>query len=194
MSTQPLPQDPSRNPVLTAPLPDPITKNIETITSLHTQTVRDIPAYQRVLEAIASFFGQSAFFYILISMLTLWILGSLLAPVLPFSWPRFSWSSQGLDAAALVISTGVLVRQTRQENFAEQRSQLMLQLNLLSEQKIAKMIALLEELRADLPDVGDRYDPEADLMQQAADPIAVLEALQQNLSQEVSLQQEDVNR
>jgi uncharacterized membrane protein len=84
----------------------------------------------------------------------------------------------------------VLVRQTRQENFAEQRSQLMLQLNLLSEQKIAKMIALLEELRADLPDVADRHDPEAEMMQEAADPIAVLAALQETLGEELALEAE----
>jgi uncharacterized membrane protein len=84
----------------------------------------------------------------------------------------------------------VLVRQTRQENFAEQRSQLMLQLNLLSEQKIAKMISLLEELRADLPDVADRHDPEAEMMQEAADPIAVLAALQETLGEELALEAE----
>ncbi len=176
----------TRNPVFTAPLPDPITRNIETITSLHTQEVRDIPAHQRFLESIATFFGRSIFLYSVLLILALWIFGSFFDPLLPFNLPPFNWSNQGLDAAGLVISTGVLVRQTRQENFAEQRAQLMLQLNLLSEQKIAKIIALLEELRADMPDVGDRLDPEARLMQEAADPIAVLEALQENLAQELS--------
>lgn len=84
----------------------------------------------------------------------------------------------------------MLVRQTRQENFAEQRAQLMLQLNLLSEQKIAKMIALLEELRADLPDVVDRCDPEAQVMQEAADPIAVLAVLQETVGEELALETE----
>lgn len=181
----------TRNPVLTAPLPDPITKNIEAITTLHAQEVQEIAAHQRCLEAIATFFGRSTFLYSLLALLAVWILGSTFASVLPFSFPVFSWSAHGLDAAALVISTGVLVRQTRQENFAEQRSQLMLQLNLLSEQKIAKIIALLEELRADIPQVRDRHDPEAEVMQEAADPIAVLEALQENLAQELLPKTED---
>ncbi|MEH2192302.1 MAG: DUF1003 domain-containing protein [Nostoc sp.] len=181
----------SRNQVITAPLPDPIAKNIEAIISLHTQSVQDIPAHQRILEAIATFFGRAIFLYSLLVMLTLWIFGSFFDRFLPFNLPSFSWSNQGLDAAALVISTGVLVRQTRQENFAEQRSQLMLQLNLLSEQKIAKIIALLEELRTDLPDVINRHDSEAQLMQQAADPIAVLEALQKNLAEELSSTEEN---
>ncbi|MEH2263385.1 DUF1003 domain-containing protein [Nostoc sp.] len=181
----------SRNQVIVAPLPDPIAKNIEAIISLHTQEVRDIPAHQRILEAIATFFGRSAFMYSLLLVLALWIFGSLFQRLLPFNLPPFSWSNQGLDAAALVISTGVLVRQTRQENFAEQRAQLMLQLNLLSEQKIAKIIALLEELRTDLPDVVNRHDLEAQLMQEPADPIAVLEALQKNLAQELSSTEEN---
>ncbi|MEH2454062.1 DUF1003 domain-containing protein [Nostoc sp.] len=181
----------SRNQVITAPLPDAIAKNIEAISLLHSQEVRDIPAHQRILEAIATFFGRAIFMYSLLVMLALWIFGSFFDGFLPFNLPAFSWSDQGLDAAALVISTGVLVRQTRQENFAEQRAQLMLQLNLLSEQKIAKIIALLEELRSDLPNVINRHDSEAELMQQAADPIAVLEALQKNLAEELSSTQEN---
>ncbi|HEY9735990.1 MAG TPA: DUF1003 domain-containing protein [Trichocoleus sp.] len=176
----------SRKQVLTAPLPDPITRNIEAITALHSREAREIPAHQRSLEAIATFFGRSAFLYSLLLILGAWIAASCWEPTLPFNLPPFSWSEQGLDAAALVISTGVLVRQTRQENFAEQRAQLTLQLNLLSEQKIAKMIALLEELRADLPYVADRHDPEAEVMQEAADPLAVLAALQETLDQELS--------
>ena len=182
----------SRNQVITAPLPDHIAKNIEAITSLHSQEVRDIPAHQRILEAIATFFGRSTFLYSLLIILALWIFGSFFDRFLPFNLPLFSWSNQGLDAAALVISTGVLVRQTRQENFAEQRSQLMLQLNLLSEQKIAKIISLLEELRNDLPNVMNRHDLEAELMQSAADPIAVLEALQKNVAQELSSIEENI--
>ena len=181
----------SRNQVITAPLPDAIAKNIEAISLLHSQEVRDIPAHQRILEAIATFFGRAIFMYSLLVMLALWIFGSFFDGFLPFNLPPFSWSGQGLDAAALVISTGVLVRQTRQENFAEQRAQLMLQLNLLSEQKIAKIIALLEELRNDLPDVINRHDSEAELMRQAADPIAVLEALQKNLAEELSSTEEN---
>ncbi|AFY34489.1 DUF1003 domain-containing protein [Calothrix sp. PCC 7507] len=180
-----------RNQVITAPLPDSIAKNIEAISSLHTQEVRDIPAHQRILEAIATFFGRSTSLYGLLIILAIWIFGSFFNRFLPFNLPLFSWSDQGLDAAALVISTAVLVRQTRQENFAEQRAQLMLQLNLLSEQKIAKIIALLEELRTDLPNVINRHDFEAELMQEAADPIAVLEALQKNLAEELSSTEED---
>ncbi|NCJ06968.1 DUF1003 domain-containing protein [Synechococcales cyanobacterium C] len=196
-SSSPEPQKPQRsdfaawsaecNRILTAPLPDPISKSIETITSLHTRTWRDVPAHQRALEKVAGFFARPTFLYLLVSSLILWLMGTFLSQVgwLPFPFPQFSWSAQGLDTAALLISTGVLVRQSRQENFAEQRAQLTLQLNLLSEQKIAKIIALIEELRHDLPDVSNRDDSEARMMQEAADPIVVLDALQENLNREL---------
>jgi uncharacterized membrane protein len=175
----------ARQRLLVAPLPDPVAKSIEAIIALHTKEMRDLPAHQRVLEEVATFFGRPAFLYSLLLGLIFWVLGDWFNEYLPFDLPLFQWSDQGLDVAGLLISTGVLVRQTRQENFAEQRSQLALQLNLLSEQKIAKIIALLEELRTDLPNVADRHDPEAEIMQEAADPIAVLETLQENLTREL---------
>jgi len=180
------PPQPPRSPMLTPPLPDPVSKSIDTIIALHTQEVRDLPAHQRWLEAMAGFFGRALFLYTLLLGFAVWIAATLLQ-ALPPGFPPFAWTEHGLDTAALLISTGVLVRQTRQENFAEQRSQLSLQLSLLSEQKIAKIIALLEELRADLPNVSDRHDPEAQVMQEAADPIAVLEALQETLNRELAI-------
>jgi uncharacterized membrane protein len=56
----------------------------------------------------------------------------------------------------------------------------MLQLNLITEQKIAKLISLVEELRTDLPNVKNRADLEAEIMQHSVDPQAILEVLQQN--------------
>jgi uncharacterized membrane protein len=177
------------NPIVTAPLPDPVGQNIEAITALHAQEAREIPAHQRLLEHIAEFFGLPTFLYCALTGLAIWIFGDFInrSGLLPIHFPTFQWLDQGLDAAALLISTGVLIRQTRQENFAEQRAQLMLQLNLLSEQKIAKIIALLEELRNDLPNVMNRYDPEAEVMQNAADPIEVLETLQESLTHQLML-------
>lgn len=176
-----------RSRIFTAPLPDPISRNIETIVSLQTREVEDLPTHQQWLEGIAQFFGKPIFLYCLLASLAIWILGDFLnqSEILPFYLPKFSWSGQGLDAAALLISTGVLVRQSRQENFAEQRAQLMLQLNLLSEQKIAKIIELLEELRTDLPEVEERHDPEAQVMQEPVDPLEVVDALQKNLEDEL---------
>jgi uncharacterized membrane protein len=52
-----------------------------------------------------------------------------------------------------------------------------LKVTLLTEQKTAKLIDLLEELRRDMPNVRDRHDPEATLLQKAMSPERVLAAL-----------------
>jgi uncharacterized membrane protein len=176
------------NSILTAPLPDPVAQNIETIAALHAQQTHKISTQQRIVEQVAEFFGRPIFLYCALAGITIWVLGDAInqAGILPIELPTFQWLDHGLDTASFLISTGVLIRQTRQESFAEQRTQLMLQLNLVSEQKIAKIIALLEELRTDLPNVSDRYDAEAQVMQNAADPIEVLETLQESLTRELS--------
>jgi uncharacterized membrane protein len=189
---------PSHRPaprILTAPLPDPVAENIEAILAIHRQETSDLAPHDRILEAIAAWFSRPAFFYLLLGCLGLWLGGDALnqTALLPFALPTFSWAGQGLDAAALLISTGVLIRQTRQESFAEQRTQLMLQLNLLSEKKIAKIISLLEELRQDMPELKQRYDPEAVVMQQSADPMTVLEALKETLAQEIAEEAEEID-
>jgi uncharacterized membrane protein len=177
-----------RRRILTTPLPDPIAENIEAIIAIHRQEARDGPVAERILERVAAWFSQPGFLYLLLLGLGIWLSADALnhTDLLPFTLPTFSWAEQGLDAAALLISTGVLIRQNREESFAEQRTQLMLQLNLLSEKKIAKIIALIEELREDLPDMEQRYDHEAAIMQISTDPLAVLEALKENLEEEIS--------
>lgn len=178
----------ARQRILTAPLPDPIAENIEAIIAIHRQRSADLAPPERLLEVVASWFSRPTFLYLLLLGLGLWLAGDWLnhTGLLPIALPTFTWAEQGLDAAALLISTGVLIRQNRQESFAEQRTQLMLQLSLLSEKKIAKIIALLEELRKDLPNLEQRYDPEAAIMQQSTDPLTVLEALKETLESEIS--------
>jgi len=48
---------------------------------------------------------------------------------------------------------------------------------LLTEQKVTKLIDLLEELRHDLPNVKNRADPEAAALQRSMNPELVLAAL-----------------
>ena len=172
---------------------DPIAKNIETISSLRIQESSNVTNHQQILESVAIFFGQPIFLYLLLFLFAIWISDNFLATLVPFDLPKFRWTDDGLGAASLIISTGVLIRQTRQEKLAEQRSQLTLHLDLLVEQKTAKIIALLEELRTDLPNVNNRHDQEAHMMKEVADPIAVLEAIQETLTHELSVQELSVH-
>jgi uncharacterized membrane protein len=77
------------------------------------------------------------------------------------------------------MATMVLAAQNRQRHVADEHAQLDLQINLLAEQKVAKLISLLEELRRDMPNVANRVDPLAEAMTHAVDPHAVASALRE---------------
>lgn len=166
------------------PLSEQVVKNIETIIGFQAKQEQKLPMHDRLIEKIASFFGKSEFLYLQLLFFAGWSICSHLAPeLLPFGMPQFDLQEMGVDIAALLIATGVLVQQTREDKLAEQRSHLILQINLLTEQKIAKLIELVEELRTDIPEIRDRHDFEAQIMQQATDPQFVLDILQENLEQ-----------
>ncbi len=179
----------------TAPLPDPIGKNIDAIVALQTKSHRDLPQHQRFVEAATGFFGRPMFLYGILLATVVWILPNALPKRLgirQFDPPPFYWLQGAVGLSALLMTSGVLIKQTRQEQLAEQRAQLSLQMNLLSEQKIAKLIALLEELRRDLPTVKDRVDPEAEVLKQATDPHMVVDTLERRLEEELAqLQQQE---
>ena len=78
---------------------------------------------------------------------------------------------------ALLTATAVLTKQNRLAKLAEQREHLDLKVTLLTEQKVAKLIDLLEELRRDLPNVENREDLEATALQRSMNPDLVLAAL-----------------
>ena len=53
----------------------------------------------------------------------------------------------------------------------------------MTEQKIAKVVALLEELRRDSPHLHDRVDELAEVMARPADPQSVIEAMKETRSE-----------
>jgi uncharacterized membrane protein len=94
-----------------------------------------------------------------------------------FDPPPFFWLQGIVGLGALLTATAVLTKQNRLAKLAEQREHLDLKVTLLTEQKAAKLIDLLEELRRDLPNVSNRHDPEATALQQSMSPDSILAAL-----------------
>jgi uncharacterized membrane protein len=85
-----------------------------------------------------------------------------------------------LSLAAFSMTILILTTTTRLGDVAEQRARLALQIGLLTEQKVAKSIALLNSLRHDDPQLDERIDPVAEAMAEPVDPASVNEALDQS--------------
>jgi uncharacterized membrane protein len=165
--------------------PDPLrNENVETLASLRARAALGVSRHQRRIERITSRIGRPRSFYLAMALVATWIayngLGSRLG-VRPFDPPPFSLLQALVGVGALLMTTMIVITQNRQTAHAEQRAELELQVNLLAEQKVAKLIALVEELRRDIPSVRDRVDQAAEIMKEPVDPHAVLSALEQTL-------------
>ena len=163
-----------------ASLSDHIDQNIQSVAALHERAREGLSRSQRRMERLGMFVGRPAYLISLSAVIVLWALANLLVARLGFrAWdpPPFAWLQGFLSLTALVTSTIILIAQNRQTNLERQRAHLDLQVNLLTEQKVTKLIHLVEELRRDLPMVRDRHDPQAASMQKPADADEVLAAL-----------------
>ena len=109
--------------------------------------------------------------------------------------PPFAWLQGAVGLGALLMTTVVLITQNRQGKLAERREQLELQMSMLTEQRTAKIIDLLEELRRDMPTVRDRVDLEAEALTRTVDPHEVLATLESKLEETLeSPQSEEASR
>jgi len=159
---------------------DHIDQNIQSIAALDERAREALSPSQRRMERLGMLVGRPAYLICLIAVIVLWALANLFASRFGFrAWdpPPFAWLQGFLSLTALVTSTIILIAQNRQSNLERQRAHLDLQVNLLTEQKVTKLIHLVEELRRDLPMVRDRHDPQAASMQKPADADQVLAAL-----------------
>ena len=111
-----------------------------------------------------------------------WISLNLLAAALgyrPIDPPPFPGLGLAVSLVSLYIVVLILATQRREYQLAQLREQLTLELAILSEQKTAKVIQLLEETRRDNPLIRNRVDQEAEAMAQPADPQSVLDAIKE---------------
>jgi uncharacterized membrane protein len=156
-------------------------QNIETIIEHQLRSEQGPDQHQRTIETITKNVGRPRFLYLILLVVELWVgVHGLLAlfGVASFDPAPFYWLQGLIGLSALLVTTMVLITQNRQAKQAEHRRHLDLQMTLLVEQKVTKVIALIEELRRDLPSVQNRVDSQAEAMQEVVDPQTVLSALE----------------
>jgi uncharacterized membrane protein len=133
----------------------------------------------RVADAITSFTGSMRFVYLHLVLFGLWILVSLgVVPGLPQFDPSFVILAMFASVEAIFLSTFVLISQNRMAAAADKRADLDLQINLLSEHEITKLIALVSSI-ADRMGVKTEVDPEVDELKQDVAPEAVLDEIEE---------------
>jgi uncharacterized membrane protein len=162
-------------------LPPSVNENIGTIAEFYARHEDHVSTTQKVVEKIALFLGSPGYVAGNVVFIICWIAGNLLAADAGRSQvdePPFFWLQGFIALNAFIISTTVLIRQNRMSRLADHHAHLDLQVNLLTEEKSSKIIALLEELRRDMPNVRNKTDHEAEALAKPADAKAVLSAIE----------------
>ena len=159
---------------------DQISLNIAAVQSFYDREDEKLSTSQRILEMVSEFVGRPAFVGMSLTFVACWIVFATVFKRLgwgDFDPAPYVWLQGIVGLCALLIGTVVLSKQNRLARLAKLRSNLDLKVTLLIEQKAAKLIDLMEELRRDLPNVHNRHDADAVTLQQSMNPSLVLAAL-----------------
>ncbi len=159
-------------------LTDILDKDIETIVDMRMVAERKVGRHQRMIEKVTNSIGRPLALYLILLIVLLWILLSGFHKYLGlpnFDPPPFSWLQDTVGVSALLIT------QNRQAKMTEQRRHLDLQITLLTERKVSKLITLIEDLRKDIPSVKNHQDAEAQAMKEPIDPHTALTSLNKTL-------------
>ena len=168
-------------------LPNSVNENIGTIAEYYARNERKVTHAQAFIEKMSVFLGSPSYVAANVVVIVCWIILNLAAPGLGFDQfdePPFFWLQGFVSLNAFIISTTVLIRQNRMSKLAEHNAHLDLQISLLSEEKTSKIIAMLEDIRRDSPNLPDKVDAEAEELSHSADTNTVLEAIERDHEQD----------
>jgi uncharacterized membrane protein len=163
-------------------LPIHVEETIRSIARLQAEHHGNATLHQRVVDRVTALLGHPRFIGGLTVVVGGWISLNLLTTALGFRAvdpPPFPWLGGAISLISLYMVVLILGAQRHADSLAQHREMLILELTILSEQKTAKVIQLLEEFRRDNPLIHDRIDQEADVMAQPADPQSVLDAIKE---------------
>ena len=166
-----------------ANFPDHVDEAVRSVTQLHSDHHGKATTPQRAVNRITALMARPWFITVVGLSVAAWIVANLIAGRLGLQAidpPPFPWLEVAATLFSLFVVMLVLVAQTHEDELNGHRDTLTLELAILSEHKIAKVIQLLEELRRDSPHVQDRVDSQAEQMAEPADAGSVLAAVRAN--------------
>lgn len=137
--------------------------NIETIIRLEEEQSQRRPLSERVSDAIGTFVGRPLFVLIHAAWFVAWAaVNAGLVPGVPrFDPYPFSLLCMIVSLEGVLLTTFVLIKQNRMSQRADRRSHLDLQVNMLAEQEVSKVIEMLARISTHLGVESNARDAEA---------------------------------
>lgn len=153
-------------------------RNIETLRQRRVDEERKAAPGQKVARAITGFAGSMAFVYLHAIAYGAWIVANLgLISGVPRWDPSFVTLAMIASVEAIFLSTFILITQNRMAASAERRAELDLQVSLLAEAEITKLVELVAAV-AERMDLAASKQSEIEEMKKRVAPEAVLDAIE----------------
>lgn len=147
-----------------------VDRNIATIARLREDAENAKSLQERGADAITRFSGSMTFVYIHAAWFATWIIINLgLVGLPPFDPYPFGLLTLIVSLEAIFLSTFVLLSQNRQAMLADHRADLDLQINLLAEYEITRILALVDRI-ADKLGIDTCKDPELKELEKDVEP------------------------
>lgn len=163
-------------------LADVIERNIGIIELLKRDSDDAKSTQDRVSDKITAWSGSMAFVYLHVAWFGVWmILNTHMIPgVKPFDPFPFGFLTMVVSLEAIFLSTFVLVSQNRQGEVMTQRASLDLQINLLAEYEITRMLRLVDKM-AEKMGIEDAYDAEIDQLTEPVAPDIIIKEIERKM-------------
>jgi uncharacterized membrane protein len=159
-----------------------VERNIRTLLEQRRVEERRRSLQDRIADAITGFTGSMRFVYLHLILYGLWIainLGAL--PIKPFD-PTFVVLAMVASVEAIFLSTFVLISQNRMAVLADKRADLDLQISLLAEHEISRVITLVAAI-ADRMGIEEARDPELEELKEDVTPERVIQRIEEHEEQ-----------
>jgi uncharacterized membrane protein len=172
--TKPSPHPPGLSSVLE--------RNIRTLQQRRAREETEASLEERLAGAITRFTGSMRFVYLHLLLFGSWIVINLgLVPGVPQFDPSFVILAMVASVEAIFLSTFVLISQSRMTAAADKRAELDLQITLLSEHEVTKLVALTSAM-ADRMGIKTEADPEVRELKRDVAPEVVLDEIEEQKS------------
>ncbi len=175
-------QSPEQNPQMARI----VERNIRALLDRRQQEERTKTTENRLADAITRFTGSMVFVYIHLTIYSIWIIWNLgWLGLKPFD-PSFVVLAMEASVEAIFLSTFVLISQNRMNAQADKRADLDLQVSLLAEHEVTRLITLVNAIATKM-EIDIAQHPEIQELEKDVRPEKVLdtmEAFQQKQQQE----------
>lgn len=144
---------------------EPVARTASEFVQLESAQRQNERSKHRVAARFTQFYGSVPFLAIHAALIPGWLLlNSRISPLPP--WDPFPFALLGLIVGieVLVLSTFVLISQNRESEAEQQRARVDMQMGMVAEQEITKLVEMVNDIRRHLG-MASADDPEAEAMQ-----------------------------